>query len=172
MPVWATILVAVLGGSLAGGVATVLAARIHARHDSRMRVHDRTAAAYAEALAAIEQVFQLVHGVFSELKRTLEKTPPPSDRALAAARAKARVQTNAAVAAASAREAPAKLLASPKVLEALAGVDRFVAEELITGIMEGQGDALAERMDGVYSPLVDSMRTHLEYLSHGRWRPS
>ena len=75
MAIWATILIAVLGGSLAGGLATVIAAWMNARHDTRVRLHGIIAAAYAEAVAGIEEVYHVVSTVYLDLRRTIDADP-------------------------------------------------------------------------------------------------
>lgn len=160
MPTWLTILVAVLGGSFFGGVATVLAARCNATSESRTRKRDLTAEAYANALAGIEEVFQAVHQAYSG-----SHTGPTEDDETADTRSdRVRTWLDDVYRSASAKQAAAKLLSSAEVERALMEFNRVLAKELAPGLACGEGETVMQKLDTLHDALLRSMKQHLREL--------
>lgn len=158
---WGTILVAIATGSIAGAFATIWAARAAVRHDTRMRLHELTATAYTDALAAMEEVFHVVNSVYSDPRL---RCGPGDEMVEENALDTARKKTDAVQAKASAQQAPAKLLASPPVEQDISEFNDVLASKLISGITTGQGPAVLREMNDIHDRLLLNMRVHLNQL--------
>lgn len=154
MPDWVTIIVALVVGLFGGVVGTV----ISSRHDSRMRVLSLTVDSYSRALAATEEIFLTTCARYGVLQ-TRAGTVPADVAAVREEVDEIRSKT-------AAMQAPAKLLGSREVEEALHEFDAVLADKLVLAIRSGDVSGVRGELDTIHDRLLQEMQKHLQSLGY------
>lgn len=154
MPDWVTIIVALVVGLFGGVVGTA----ISSRHDSRMRVLSLTVDSYSRALAATEEIFLTMCARYVELQ-TRPGAMPTDEAAVREEVDEIRSKT-------AAMQAPAKLLGSREVEEALHEFDTVLATKLVPGVRGGDASGVRHELDAIHERLLQEMQKHLQSLGY------